>query len=168
MHGAKPSLLGRVLMWVYGILMFLAVPLAFLFYNHGGQRWLLYLGWVLVAAGVAINFAAGQAFRAHGGVPEGKHIVFTTRLVDKGIYGIIRHPQYLGFISIVLGLVLVSQHWLTAICGVLGSLLFYLDVPNEERATADKFGEEYRRYMERVPGWNLLSGLLRSVRRRQG
>jgi protein-S-isoprenylcysteine O-methyltransferase Ste14 len=160
-HRAKPSRGDWLFMWVYGILMSLPIPMAFLFYNHYGLTALVYLGWLLMCAGLVINLFAAYAFRTYGGVPEGERMVNTTRLVDQGIYAVVRHPQYLGFIWITLGIVPLSQHWLSVICGVVGCLLFIVDIRKEERNNVERFGEAYREYMERVPGLNLLSGLLR-------
>jgi protein-S-isoprenylcysteine O-methyltransferase Ste14 len=144
----------------------MVVPLilVFFFYNFLGLTLLLYAGWLVIAAGVIIVFAAGHEFREKGGVPEGKHLVHTTRLVDSGIYAVIRHPQYRGFILIVLGPVLMSQHWLSVISGYIGSVLFHKDVQNEERSNIEKFGDEYRQYMKNVPGMNLLIGVVRLLR----
>jgi len=89
-----------------------------------------------------------------------------TTLVYLGIYGVVRHPQYLGFIWITLGVVLMSQHWLSVICGVVGCLLFCVDIRSEERSSIARFGDAYQEYMARVPGMNLLSGLLRRRQRR--
>jgi protein-S-isoprenylcysteine O-methyltransferase Ste14 len=165
----KPSQKGNsyLLMYIYSPLMVLPLILVFIFYNFLGLSVLVYAGWLVIATGVIIVFAAGHEFRVKGGVPEGKHLVHTTHFVDSGIYAVIRHPQYLGFILIVLGPVLMSQHWLSIICGVVGSVLFYIDVQNEERSSIEKFGDEYRQYMQKVPRMNLLIGVIRLLRRKE-
>jgi len=152
-------------MGVYSVLMFLPVVLVFIFPNYYGFDVLVYLGWTVLAIGIVLVFLAGYEFQKEGGVPEGKHLIHTTVLVDSGIYAIVRHPQYLGFILIILGLVLVSQHWLSVASGVIGSVMFRFDVRKEEEASIEKFGEDYRRYMERVPGMNVVAGAMRLRRR---
>jgi len=97
------------------------------------------------------HLLAGYEFMKKGQAPPGKHLVNTTVLVDSGIYAVIRHPQYLGFMMFVFALVLMSQHLLSVISGVAGSLQFYLDVRKEEQNNIKKFGDEYRDYMHRVP-----------------
>jgi len=67
----------------------------------------------------------------------------------------------------VLALVLMSQHWLSVVSGVLGSALFYKDILREEQMSVEKFGDAYRRYMEQVPRMNLLIGILRYLRQRR-
>jgi protein-S-isoprenylcysteine O-methyltransferase Ste14 len=59
----------------------------------------------------------------------------------------------------------MSQHWLSIASGVLGSALFYLDVQREERMSVVKFGEDYERYMRRVPRMNFILGVIRLLRR---
>jgi protein-S-isoprenylcysteine O-methyltransferase Ste14/ubiquinone/menaquinone biosynthesis C-methylase UbiE len=147
--------------------MFLPIILVFVFYNYYSFDLLVYAGWVLLVFSVVIIFLAGGEFRKKGGVSKGESIVHTTVLVDSGVYAVIRHPQYLGFISFVLALVLMSQHWLSVISGVLGSALFYKDVLREEQMSVEKFGDDYRRYMERVPRMNFLIGILRLLRHRK-
>jgi protein-S-isoprenylcysteine O-methyltransferase Ste14 len=109
---------------------------------------------------------AGGEFRKKG-APKGKSIVYTTVLVDTGVYAVVRHPQYLGFMLFVFALVLMSQHWFSVLSGVVGSALFYKDVVREEQMSIKKFGADYRLYMERVPRMNFLLGILRLLQRRR-
>ena len=155
------------LLWAYSVLMFLPIILVFVFYNYYKLDFLVYAGWVLLVFSVVIILLAGGEFRKKGGAPKGKSIVRTTVLVDSGVYAVIRHPQYLGFMLFVLALVLMSQHWLSVISGVLGSALFYKDVLREEQMSVKKFGDYYEQYMERVPRMNFLIGILRLLRRRK-
>jgi len=54
------------------------------------------LGWVVWAIGMVLVMAPIILFPSRGGVPRGESFVHTTRLVDTGIYAVVRHPQYLG------------------------------------------------------------------------
>jgi protein-S-isoprenylcysteine O-methyltransferase Ste14 len=157
----------KALIWVYSILMVLPVVLVFIFYNYYDLDVLIYVGWIVFGAGFFLAFLAGYEFQKKGGVPAGKHLVHTTLLVDSGIYSIIRHPQYLGFILIVLGLAFVSQHWLSITSGVLGSLLFYSDLDTEEQANVEKFGIEYENYMMKVSRMNVFPGIIRRIKERR-
>jgi protein-S-isoprenylcysteine O-methyltransferase Ste14 len=67
----------------------------------------------------------------------------------------------------VFALVLMSQHWLSVFFATIGSALFYGEVLREERMSAKKFDDDYRRYVERVPRMNLPFGILRLLRRRR-
>jgi protein-S-isoprenylcysteine O-methyltransferase Ste14 len=155
------------LLWTYSILMFLPIILVFVFYNHYRLDFLVYVGWILLVFSIVIMFLAGGEFRSKGGAPEGKSLVDTTLVVDSGIYAVVRHPQYLGFMLFVLALVLMSQHWLSVISWVMGCTLFYRDVLTEEQMSIDKFGDDYKRYMQKVPRMNLLLGVIRLLQRRK-
>jgi protein-S-isoprenylcysteine O-methyltransferase Ste14 len=155
------------LLWAYSVLMFLPIIMVFVFYNYYTLDFLVYAGWILLVFSVVIIFLAGGEFRKKGGAPKGKSIVNTTVLVDSGIYAVIRHPQYLGFILFVFALVLMSQHWLSVFSGVLGSALFYKDVLREEQMSIEKFGDDYQHYMREVPRMNFLLGILRLLRGRR-
>jgi len=152
------------LFWTYSVLMFLPIVMVFVFYNYYKLDFLVYVGWILLVFSVVIILLAGGEFRKKGRAPKGRSIVRTTVLVDSGVYAVIRHPQYLGFISFVLALVLMSQHWLSVFSGVVGSALFYRDVLREEQMSVKKFGDDYKRYMEKVPRMNIIVGIIRLLR----
>jgi protein-S-isoprenylcysteine O-methyltransferase Ste14 len=155
------------LLWLYSILMLLPIVLVFVFHNYYNLDFLVYSGWILLVFSIIVIWLAGGEFRKKGGAPKGESIVHTSVLVDSGVYAVVRHPQYLGFILFVLSLVLMSQHWLSVISGVLGSALFYKEISKEEQISAAKFGDAYRRYMEQVPRMNILIGTLRLLQRKR-
>ena len=119
---------------------------------------------MLVLSSVLI-LLAGAEFR-NKGAPKGRSVVNTTVLVDTGVYAIIRHPQYLGFLLFVLGLVLMSQHWISVFSYIIGSIMFYKDVLREERMNIEKFGDDYTGYIQMVPRMNIILGLIRILQRK--
>jgi protein-S-isoprenylcysteine O-methyltransferase Ste14 len=78
-------------------------------------------------------------------------------LLQTGPYARMRHPMYLAEMLLWLGLTIYFGSLLvlgTASIGVILAARFV--IPREERALESQFGEEYRRYRERVPaliGW---------------
>jgi len=90
-----------------------------------------------------------------------------TAVVDAGLYGVVRHPQYLGCMLMMLASVLVTQHWLNAIIGVPIALWIYTEIPKEEKGLILKFGDDYRRYMQRVPRLNPLLGVMRLLSKKR-
>ena len=155
------------LLWASSVLMFLPIILVFAFYNYYRLDFLVSAGWIVLVSSIVIIFIAGGEFRKKGEPPKGKSIVHTTVLVDSGVYAVVRHPQYLGFIMFVFSLVLMSQHWLSIFSFVVGSALFYRDVMREEQMSVKKFGDDYNKYMERVPRMNFLVGILRLLQQRR-
>jgi protein-S-isoprenylcysteine O-methyltransferase Ste14 len=126
------------------------------------------LAWVVWAFGMVLVFAPIVMFPRRGGSPKGLKFVKTTRVVDTGIYSVIRHPQYTGGIyGIFLTSLLAYPHWLFAILGAVGTYLLYLSTKTEDKILIEKFGDEYRDYMERVPAMNFIEGTIRILRRRK-
>jgi protein-S-isoprenylcysteine O-methyltransferase Ste14 len=105
--------------------------------------------------------------RSKGGVPKGRSYVDTTVLVDGGIYAVVRHPQYLSFILLSIFLILLAQHWLITALGMAAMAMVYAGiVPQEDRANIEKFGDDYNKYMQRVPRLNFVLGIIRLLQRR--
>jgi len=123
-----------------------------------------YIGWIILVVGLPFFFSPAIYFPK---AQEGKSVMDTTVIVDSGTYGIIRHPQILGCILLMLGSILISQHWLSAIIAVPISVLFYRYVLKEEKNLIVKFGNDYKRYMQRVPKINPFLGIVRLLRRRK-
>jgi protein-S-isoprenylcysteine O-methyltransferase Ste14 len=114
-------------------------------------RW---LGVVLFAAGGALRiwpvFVLGHRFSGLVAIQPGH------RLVTSGVYGVIRHPSYLGLLVNALG-------WCLAFRSGVGVLLTALIIPPllarigaEERLLRTQFGGEYDAYRSRtsrlIPG----------------
>lgn len=75
------------------------------------------------------------------------------RLADSGPYARVRHPQYIGFVLIMFGFLF---QWPTLITLAMFPILVFMYgrlAKHEEREMLAQFGEEYRRYMESVPGF---------------
>ena len=126
------------------------------------------LAWIVWAFGMVLVLAPIVIFPIRGGASQGLKYVKTTRIVDTGIYSIIRHPQYTGGIfSIFLTTLLIYPHWLFGVMGIVGTYLIYIGTKTEDNILIEKFGDEYRQYMERVPAMNFIKGIIRLVRRRK-
>lgn len=132
-----------------------------------GLRIPLYAGWAIVPVGLLFMVSPGIYFPRKGRPQEGKTTMDTTVLVDSGTYGIVRHPQFLGSVMLMSASILVSQHWLSAIVGIPIAIWGYIEyIPKEEKGLAIRFGDDYRRYKQRVPKFNPLVGVIRLLFRR--
>lgn len=161
----KPIWQDVVLTSVGAVSLIAQIALCFFFYNSAGLDGLLYAGWAVVALGVILIMLPRHPLEKKGGAPEGERWLHTTVVVDSGVYGIVRHPMYLGMMLVVVALILISQHWLSLICAVVLIGLLYDAMLQEEKGNVEKFGEDYKRYMQNVPRMNLLVGIIRLVRR---
>lgn len=94
-------------------------------------------GFILLAAASRVLHAAQQ----------------TRQLATTGPYAHLRHPQYVGFILIMLGFLF---QWPTLLTLVMFPILFWVYVRlarREEGEVRAEFGEAYVQYARRVPGF---------------
>ena len=73
------------------------------------------------------------------------------RLATTGPYARIRHPQYVGFVAILLGFLFQWPTLLTVIMFPILLLMYARLAIVEEREMRRQFGDEYERYAERTP-----------------
>ena len=137
------------------------IILSYFLYNVDGNIIIRNLGWVILWISAAFGWLPILTLRRWGKVPEGKGYMHTTKLVDRGVYAIVRHPQYLAGMLLGVALALIAQHWIIAILGAVVVLISYIDTFGEETSCIAKFGEDYERYMERVPRVNFVLGIVR-------
>ena len=81
-----------------------------------------------------------------------------TIMLDTGIFGVVRHPLYLGTALWSVALMLVFQSILSVILGIVAISCFWMASTKEDEFNIKKFGDRYREYMKRVPMWNLFRG----------
>lgn len=70
--------------------------------------------------------------------------------VDHGPYRFVRNPMYTGILMLGLSVGLALGTWLAPFCASLIFTLLALRTRIEERYLVERFGDRYRRYMERV------------------
>lgn len=75
------------------------------------------------------------------------------RLVTTSLYSIIRHPQYLGLILIILGFNVQWPTLPTLLMGPILVLMYFRLAKNEEMELEQVFGNIYRVYREKVPAF---------------
>ena len=74
-------------------------------------------------------------------------------LAVTGPYGVIRHPQYVAFIVIMLGFLLQWPTILTLAMFPILVVMYVRLAHHEEREAATEFGEQYAAYASRTPGF---------------
>ena len=101
--------------------------------------WLLALWarWVLGSMyGVSTSFAAPL---------QAQH-----RLIQRGPYAFVRHPMYLGYWLLLLGVTQMYRTWTPLLLFVICLAAFYRRARREEEALAERFGDEWRAYTGRT------------------
>jgi protein-S-isoprenylcysteine O-methyltransferase Ste14 len=71
-------------------------------------------------------------------------------VATKGLYTLIRHPQYLGLGLAALGLAIMWPRFLTLTLFAVMLFLYYLLAKDEEGRMINRFGESYIAYMKRT------------------
>lgn len=127
----------------------------FFFGNWANLDIIMYLGFIFLGISVVL-FLSSNVLRKEGGMEKRKGFV-TTKLVETGIYRVIRHPIYLSLAYVFLGFGLISQHPLSLFFGFTMVILCYYFMIDEE---------DYLQYMKNVPRSNLLIGIWRVLRRK--
>lgn len=114
---------------------------------------LVYVGFMLLGAGIILLIVAIVTLRRKG----------TAKVIDTGIYGIVRHPIYLAAMIMFLSHIFLGQHLVVIISTAAAIICCYLSMIYGDQYNIEKFGDGYAQYMKRVPRMNLISGLTRHI-----
>ncbi|MCA0276795.1 MAG: isoprenylcysteine carboxylmethyltransferase family protein [Proteobacteria bacterium] len=111
------------------------------------------VGAVLMTGGLAVLLHAfGRFVREGAGTPA--PIAPTERLVVGGAYRHVRNPMYVAVIAIIIGQALLFSSWLVAVYALLAAMTMAAFVrAYEEPVLARRYGPDYERYRQSVPGW---------------
>ena len=127
-----------------------------------------YVGITLyISSGWLLGMLPIIEFRKNGEVKKGKSYINTTKLVDTGIYSIIRHPQFTTWMIWSIAGMLLFQHWIVILIGIPIIPLTYIDLLRADERLIHKFKDQYKQYMQNVPRANIILGLYRYVKRKK-
>jgi protein-S-isoprenylcysteine O-methyltransferase len=115
-----------------------------------------YLGCLVIVFGITIRLVAVATLKRQFTLKV--TIIEKHEIVDTGIYGLIRHPAYLGHLASLLGIGLVLGNWVSLMALVvlpLAGMLYRIHV--EESALLRCFGPAYQEYASRTK--RLLPGI---------
>ncbi len=114
-------------------------------YGETGMMISMILGYVVLFTGLGVFMEGWREL--HRARQE-------NRLITDRLYGLVRHPQYTGLFIALFGEGII--HWPTIFSIALFPiivLVYVLLARSEERSMLNQFGEEYRAYRLRVPGF---------------
>ncbi len=121
----------------------------FLTFGGDAVRW---VGFFVYSIGGALRlapvFVLGRRFSGLVAIQPGH------RLVTTGLYGVIRHPSYLGLFLLALGWGLAFRSGVGVIIAVLMLIVVLARIDAEERLLSETFGAEYDAYRTRT--WRLM------------
>ena len=109
-------------------------------------------GVVPLLLGIAVNLKADRAFNERATTV--KPFQESAALVTDGVYAISRHPMYLGFVLVLLGVgLLLGSATPFAVVPVFAVLMDRVFIRAEERMMAATFGAAWEEYRSRVRRW---------------
>ena len=77
----------------------------------------------------------------------------TNTPITKGLYRFSRHPMYIADFLLFLGLGVATASWIFLLFSILWLATNSILGNYEEQDCLDKYGDAYRKYMERTPRW---------------
>ncbi|MBG0860733.1 MAG: isoprenylcysteine carboxylmethyltransferase family protein [Bacteroidales bacterium] len=102
-------------------------------------------GWIVLFAGAVIIVIALVSIRLKAAAPS-----TGDKLVNKGIYSVVRHPIHTGTFLEFTGLFLLWPSFQTVIACILGIIWILVQTKYEEKDLLKRI-PEYRDYMKQVP-----------------
>jgi protein-S-isoprenylcysteine O-methyltransferase Ste14 len=91
----------------------------------------------------------------------------TLNVIDSGIYGIVRHPMYLSAIVMFFSHIFLGQNWIVTISTIIAIVCCYLIIQLGDQRNIERFGNDYKLYMQKVPRANFLLGIIWLLGRRK-
>jgi len=103
----------------------------------------LYSGLIIYLLGIVFTIATLLNFASS---PKDK-------VITKGLYRFSRNPMYIGLLLLQFGLGIACSSWLYLLLTVVLMIMLNAVLSSEERYCLYRFGDDYRKYMNRTPRW---------------
>lgn len=116
------------------------------FESLGYFHWSRYLlGALLFAVGLGIDLWGTRTLTAQQSMGE------SGKIITQGPYRYTRNPQYLGFINLYVGLIIVFSSFLALVTGAFAIFLFLILPFSEEPWLRQQYGQAFEDYRRMVP-----------------
>ena len=126
-------------------------------YRNAVSQVLQIIGIALICITIVLALTTFITFKRKGKPKKG--VEDTTILIEGTIFGMVRHPLYLGFALWGIGQILAIQSIFSVFLGIIAVFCSWMASKKEDEFNLKKFGDKYRQYMRKVPMWNILKGL---------
>ena len=114
------------------------------------ENWVFYLGVFLLLIGIIFNLLAFKNISAREFIGLQARKTKADKLIQKGIYTLVRHPIYTGLISLMLGLVLLQTTSYNALNFLLILIYLPIGIYFEEQKLIQLYGQDYLVYKKKV------------------
>ena len=154
-HDDRQDLAGEHMFSDLGQLIFLFIFLAIWIIDSFFLKYSTFISdyiplFIRIPISVVILFSAGYLARSGLNTVFGE-IREEASVIRNGVFGIVRHPIYLGSILLYLGLLILTLSIAAATIWIFIIIFYYLISRHEEKLLLGKFGEDYEEYMKQVP-----------------
>ncbi len=130
------------------------------------SKFLRTTGLLTLLLAVCFIFIPFFSLKKDGAPRQGDTYMQSTRVVTNGIYSIVRHPMYLGYMFLTVGFTFLTIHWITIVFAVVAFFFYNRQINLEEMELQERFGQTYRDYCLMTPKLNFLFGLGRIIFKR--
>lgn len=115
--------------------------------------WLTAAGWLLMGFGLVVVYAAMRNYDLGEfiGTRAPQHTAGLGELKVTGLNRYVRHPLYLGIFLLLAGNLLRAGDMRDLMLAVIGIAYLYIGAGWEEEKLVATFGDDYRKYRQRVP-----------------
>ena len=134
--------------WTLFTIIMFGVPLigTLDFQSLGYSHWIRFLfGGLLFALGLTIDLWGTKTLSAQQSLGE------KGKIITGGPYRYTRNPQYVGFIIMYSGLILVAWSFMALVTGLFAVFLFFIIPFSEEPWLRQQYGKPYEDYCRVVP-----------------
>ena len=134
--------------WVLFTIVMFGVPVIGIldFQSLGHGHWIRFLvGGLLFASGLGIDLWGTKTLSAQQSLGEKGNII------TSGPYRYTRNPQYVGFIILYSGIIVVTWSFMALVTGVFAISLFFIIPFSEEPWLRQQYGRQYEDYCRMVP-----------------
>jgi len=134
--------------WIFSTIGMIGTPLlGFLDFNSlGGWHWIYFvIGCLPIVTGCIIAIWGITTLSEH------QSLGLKGKIVTDGPYQYSRNPQYLGFIILYSGLILITFSFMVLVTGLMIIAMFFILPFSEEPWLLQEYGKAYEDYSAKVP-----------------
>ena len=132
-----------------GLLFFIGFAVAGLDYRFGWSHIPL---WVIIVASVILLISYSlyaEVMRENAYLSRTVEVQEDQKVIDKGLYGIVRHPMYAVTLLLFLSIPVVLGSWWSLLCFLPYVVVIIIRILNEEKVLEEGL-EGYKEYKKRV------------------
>jgi len=134
--------------------LFFTIPIIESFFGISGISfqffWLKIIGYILFIPSAVFIFGAFYQLKKHGKA-DSLEPGSTIKLVDSGVFSIVRHPMWVGFSLWSFAFILCFQSLVSLVIGMVVIILFRISSIKDDKEGINCFGDAYREYMKKTP-----------------